>query len=139
MLKGFKEFIMRGNVLDMAIGIMIGGAFTPIVTSLVENLLMPLVAAIFGTPDFSTLWMFTLNSAQFKPGVFITAVINFLIIAATIYFVIVAPVNAYRARRAASSDEPIEIDANTQLLTEIRDLMKNNRQDRQPHTGEHLR
>jgi len=103
MLKGFKEFILRGNVVDLAVAVVIGAAFGAVVTALVKDLITPLIAAIFGKPDFSSL-SFTINSSTFLYGEFINAVISFVLIAAAVYFVIVAPMNALAARRAKGQD-----------------------------------
>ena len=92
MIKGFKEFIMRGNVVDLAVAVVIGAAFGALVTSMVEDLLTPIVAAIIGKPDFSDL-TFTINDSTFFYGEFINALIAFLTIAAAIYFFVVAPLN----------------------------------------------
>jgi len=92
MIKGFREFIMRGNVIDLAVAVVIGAAFGVLVTSMVEDLLTPLIAAIFGKPDFSDL-TFTINKSEFRYGEFINAVISFLSIAAAVYFFIVVPMN----------------------------------------------
>ncbi len=97
MLKGFREFIFRGNVVDLAVAVVIGAAFGAVVTAFVKDLLTPLIAAIFGKPDFSSL-RFTLNGSEFLYGDFINAVIAFLLVAAAIYFFVVAPVNAINAR-----------------------------------------
>jgi large conductance mechanosensitive channel protein len=124
MLEGFKKFIMRGNVLDMAIGIIIGGAFTPIVTALTEKILMPLIAGLFGKPNFDNIWTITVGGGQVMPGYLLTAIINFLLIAAAIYFAIVAPMNAWaehKAAKEAPAPEPVASDV--ELLTEIRDLL----------------
>ncbi|MCI1896188.1 MAG: large conductance mechanosensitive channel protein MscL [Ancrocorticia sp.] len=124
MLEGFKKFIMRGNVLDMAIGIIIGGAFTPIVTALTEKILMPLIAGLFGKPNFDNIWTITVGGGQVMPGYLLTAIINFLLIAAAIYFAIVAPMNAWaehKAAKEAPAPEPVAPDV--ELLTEIRDLL----------------
>jgi large conductance mechanosensitive channel len=99
MLKGFRDFILRGNVVDLAVAVVIGAAFGAVVTSLVNDLLTPLIAAIFGQPDFSDL-TFTINNSQFRYGSFINAVISFLLIAAAIYFVVVAPMNKIAEMRA---------------------------------------
>ena len=98
MLKGFKEFVMRGNVLDLAIAVVIGGAFGAVVTALVKDLITPLIGAIVGKPDFSAL-VVTINGAQFLIGDFLNAAISFLLIAAAVYLFIVAPMNALIARR----------------------------------------
>ncbi len=97
MLKGFKQFLLRGNVVDMAVGIVIGVAFGSVVASLVKGLLTPLIAAVVKAPDFSAL-TFTLNGSKFLYGEFINAVISFVIIAAAVYFFVVVPVNALIAR-----------------------------------------
>jgi large conductance mechanosensitive channel len=92
MLGGFKEFIVRGSVVDLAVGVMVGGAFNTVVSALVKDLMTPLIAAIFKQPNFSTL-TFTVNGSQFLYGDFINVFISFLITAATIYFFIVVPIN----------------------------------------------
>jgi large conductance mechanosensitive channel len=91
-LEGFKQFILRGSVIDLAVGVMVGAAFNAVVTALVKDLMTPLIAAIFRQPNFST-FSFTLNGSQFLYGDFINNLISFLITAATIYFFIVIPVN----------------------------------------------
>lgn len=98
MLKGFKEFILRGNVLDLAIAVVIGGAFSAVVAALVKDLLTPFIGAIVGQPDFSA-FVLTVNGSQFLVGDFLNAVISFLLVAAAIYFFVVAPMNALIARR----------------------------------------
>ena len=98
MLKGFKEFVLRGNVLDLAIAVVIGGAFGTVVTALVKDLITPLIGAIAGKPDFSS-WVVTVNGAEFLIGDFLNAVISFLMIAAAVYLFVVAPMNALIARR----------------------------------------
>jgi large conductance mechanosensitive channel len=97
MLKGFKEFILRGNVVDLAVAVVIGGAFGAIVTALVKDLITPLIAALVGKPDFSAL-VFTINGSKFLYGDFLNAVVSFLLIAAAIYFFIVVPINAINSR-----------------------------------------
>ena len=92
MIKGFKEFIMRGNVVDLAVAVVIGVAFGALVTSMVEDLLTPLIAAIIGKPDFSDL-TFTIHDSTFFYGEFINALIAFLSIATAVYFFVVAPLN----------------------------------------------
>jgi large conductance mechanosensitive channel len=105
MLKGFKQFLLRGNVVDMAVGIVIGAAFGGVVAALVKDLLTPLIAAIVRAPDFSGL-SFTLNSSKFLYGDFINTLISFILIAAAVYFFVVLPVNALvaRARRQPPAD-----------------------------------
>jgi large conductance mechanosensitive channel len=103
----FRQFILRGNVVDLAIGIVIGVAFTAVVQSLVRDLIDPLIAAVFGKPDF-TRFHFTLHNATFFYGTFITAVITFVIIAATLFFLVVKPVNLMmdRFRLSPKSESP---------------------------------
>jgi large conductance mechanosensitive channel len=97
MLKGFKDFLMRGNVVDLAVAVVIGGAFGAVVTALVKDLVTPLVAAIFGKPDFSAI-VFELNGSKFLLGDFVNAVVAFLMVATAIYFFVVLPVNTVMAR-----------------------------------------
>ncbi len=124
MMSGFKDFIMRGNVVDLAVGIVIGGAFTAVVTGLLDGIINPLIAAIFGKPDISGVGHFVINDANFSVGLFLNAVLNFLIIAAALYFVVVAPLNhlaELRARGRVEEPEPPAEDI--ALLQEIRDLL----------------
>ncbi|HVU91854.1 MAG TPA: large conductance mechanosensitive channel protein MscL [Jatrophihabitans sp.] len=128
MLKGFKEFIMRGNVVDLAVAVVIGAAFGAVVTKLVADLITPLIAAIGGKPDFAGL-KFTVNKSTFLYGDFINAVISFLIIAAAIYFLIVLPLNKMAERRAArlatgKEEEPEAKAEDVLLLEQIRDLLQ---------------
>ena len=102
-LIGFKEFIARGNVVDLAVAVVIGAAFTALVTSMVQDLLTPVIAAIFGEPDFSAL-SFTINGSEFRYGNFLNALIAFLSVAAAVYFFIVAPMNAYKDHVAEDED-----------------------------------
>jgi large conductance mechanosensitive channel len=92
MLKGFRDFLLRGNILDLAVAIVVGTAFTAVVTALVKDLITPLIAAIFGKPDFSSL-SFTINDSRFLYGDFLNALIAFVLIAVVVYFLIVVPVN----------------------------------------------
>jgi large conductance mechanosensitive channel len=93
MLKGFRDFILRGNVMDLAVAVVIGAAFTAIVNALVTDIVNPLIAAIVHKPDFSAL-VFDLNGGKIRYGDFLNAVISFILIAAVVYFVFVLPVNA---------------------------------------------
>ena len=92
----FKQFVLRGNVVDLAVGIVIGVAFAAVVQAAVADLLTPLIAAIFGEPDFSQL-SFTINGSEFKYGHFLNALISFLLIALVVFFFVVKPVNALRS------------------------------------------
>jgi len=126
-LKGFKTFIMRGNVVDLAIAVVIGTAFGAVISSLVADILTPLIAAIFGKPNFAAL-TFTINHSTFLYGALINAIITFVAIAAAVYFFLVAPLNHLAARRAAGQEPAAdEVPPDVALLPEIRDLM-----DRQP-------
>jgi large conductance mechanosensitive channel len=104
MLDGFKKFILRGSVVDMAVGVVIGAAFGGVVTALTKDLLTPLIAAVVGKPDFSSI-SFSIRGTPFPVGDFINAIVSFLLIAAAIYFFVVAPVNALLARM--HRDEPV--------------------------------
>jgi large conductance mechanosensitive channel len=97
MLKGFREFLFRGNVVDLAVAFVIGAAFGAVVTALVKDLITPFIAAIVGKPDFSAL-TFTINNSEFKYGDLLNAIVSFVLIAAAIYFLIVIPMNTIQAR-----------------------------------------
>jgi large conductance mechanosensitive channel len=105
MLNDFKAFVLRGNVLDLAVAVVIGVAFTAVITALVGDLLTPLIAAIGGSHDFSNL-TFTINGSVFRYGAFLNAVISFVLIAAAVFFFVVLPANALvqRARREPAVD-----------------------------------
>ena len=97
MLKGFKQFMLRGNVIDLAVAVIIGGAFGAVITALVKDLITPLAAAIGGKPDFSAI-AFEVNGSRFLIGDFINALVSFLMIGAGVYIFVVAPINALNAR-----------------------------------------
>ena len=129
MIKGFRDFLMRGNVIDMAVAVVIGAAFTALVNSLVKDIITPLIAALAGQHDFSNL-TFTIHKSTFRYGDFINAVISFALIAAAVYFVVVLPMNKMaemrKARLAAEGhvEEEGEVPSDeVLLLTEIRDLL----------------
>lgn len=107
MFKGFKQFIFRGNVIDLAVAVVMGAAFGAVVTAFVKDLLTPLIAAIFGKPDFSNLKV-TVNNSTFMYGDFINALISFLLIGIAVYFFVVAPMNALvaRMRRGEKAPDP---------------------------------
>lgn len=125
MLKGFKDFIMRGNVIDLAVGVIIGGAFSTVVNALVESVIMPAISMLVGSPNFDDFLVF----GQIKVGVFLTAVVNFLLVAAALYFCIVMPINTMNARRARKLglEEEDETEPEVALLTEIRDALISNK------------
>ena len=103
MLKEFKAFLFRGNIVDLAVAVVIGLAFGAVISALVADIITPLIAAIFGSHDFSAL-TFTINNSTFLYGAFINAVISFVLIAAAVFFVVVKPMNAMAARR--TKEEP---------------------------------
>lgn len=105
MLKGFRAFLLRGNVVDLAVAVVIGGAFGTVVTALVKDLLTPLIAAVAGQPDFSAI-VFTVNGSRFLVGDFINAVLSFVLIAAAMYFVVVTPMNLIEERRRRGAPTP---------------------------------
>ena len=98
MFRGFRDFVLRGNVLDLAVAVVIGGAFGAVVTAMVKDLLTPLIGALVGQPDFSA-YTFTINGSTFLVGDFLNAVISFLLIAAAVYVFVVVPMNAFIARQ----------------------------------------
>ena len=107
MFKGFHQFVMRGNVIDLAVAVVIGAAFGAVVTAFVTNILTPFIAAIVGKPDFSGI-AFTVNGSKFMIGDFVNAVVSFLLISAAIYFFVVLPVNTIstRLRRGEAPPDP---------------------------------
>lgn len=125
MLKGFKAFLMRGNVVELAIAVVIGAAFGAVVSALVADMFTPFIAAIVGKPDFSAL-TFTINKSTFKYGSFLNAVISFLVIAGSVYFFVIMPLEKIAQRRkkgeVAPEEAPIPSDE-ALLLGEIRDLL----------------
>lgn len=126
MLKEFRTFLMRGNIVDLAVAVVIGAAFGALVTSLVANLLTPIVAAVIGKPDFSDL-TFTINDSVFRYGAFLNALIAFVSIAAAVFFFVVKPMNHLNARLRRGEAEPEEKSEDVVLLEEIRDLLKEQR------------
>jgi len=107
MLDGFKKFILRGSVVDLAVGVVIGAAFGAVVTAFTKDLLTPLIAAVVGKPDFSAI-KFTINGSLFAVGDFINAVVSFVLVAAAVYFFVVTPLNALvaRMRKAPAPADP---------------------------------
>ncbi|EFK95798.1 Large-conductance mechanosensitive channel [sediment metagenome] len=108
MLKGFKDFILKGNVVDMAVGVVIGVAFGNVVNALVKGLVTPLIGAFGGTPDFSSI-SFTINNSKFMVGDFINSLISFLTVSAVIYFAIVMPMSKLMEKmKSGKSEDPTE-------------------------------
>ena len=123
MLKGFKDFLIRGNVIDLAVGLIMGTAFTAVVTSLVQAVLMPAISMLVGSPSFDNFLVF----GQIKVGVFLTAVVNFILIAAAVYFAVVLPVQKLTelalAKKKADDEAAEEEETEIALLKEIRDAL----------------
>ncbi len=113
-MKGFKQFLLRGNVVDLAVGVVVGAAFGAVVTSFVKNLLTPLIAAIVRQPDFSALSV-TINSSKFQFGEFINSLLSFVLISAAVYFFVVLPINALIVRAKKS---PVPADPTTRKCPE---------------------
>ena len=121
MLKGFKDFIMRGNVIDLAVAFVIGLAFAPIVTRIVEGLITPLIARIFGQPNLDSVGNIDIGKdAVLAFGPVFTAILNFLAVAAAVYFLIVVPMNKFKKPAVEEESGPTEI----ALLTQIRDSLQ---------------
>ena len=114
MLSGFKQFILRGNVVDLAVGVVIGAAFGGVVTALTKDLLTPLIAAVVKAPDFSGL-KWTLNGSTFAYGDFVNALISFILVAGAVYFFVVTPINALIAR---TRKDPAPADPTTKKCPE---------------------
>jgi len=123
MLKEFRDFLLRGNIVDLAVAFVIGLAFAAVVNSLVNDLIMPIVAAIIGKPNFDDL-TFTINNATFRYGAFITVVIQFVAIAAAVFFFVVKPVNALLQRYRTPAEEgiPDEERRHQELLAALRNV-----------------
>ncbi len=132
MIKGFKDFILRGNVIDLAVAVVIGAAFTAIVNTIVEGLINPLIGAIFQVGDLSA-WSFQIptltgNESTIAIGAIVGAIINFLAVAAIVYFVFVFPMNKLKERQAAkagvaeTAEEPLPTEQ--EILIQIRDLLQ---------------
>ena len=121
----FKEFAMRGNVVDLAIAVVIGGAFGKIVTSLVENIITPLIGLITGGINFTDKWKFGLGDAQIQLGVFVQSIIDFVIIAFAIFMALRLMNKVMRKKEVVEEVKEPVVDTKEELLKEIRDLLKN--------------
>ena len=121
MLKGFKDFLIRGNVIDLAVGLIMGTAFTAVVNALVQSVLMPAISMLVGSPNFDQFLAF----GQIKIGVFLTAVVNFILIATAVYFAVVIPVQKLTelATKNKAEEEEEEEETEIALLKEIRDSL----------------
>jgi large conductance mechanosensitive channel len=105
MAGGFKEFLLRGNVVDLAVGVVVGASFGTVVTAFTKDLLTPLIAAVAGKPDFSAI-QFTVNGSKMLPGDFANAIVSFLIVATAVYYMVVIPINALVARTKKEPPPP---------------------------------
>lgn len=122
MLKGFKDFIARGNAVDLAVAVVIGAAFGAVVTSIVDGIITPLIALLFGQPNFDEALTLTLGSTVFPLGIIVTALVNFILIAAAIYFLVVAPLNTFK-KKDEKEEEPAG-PTEVELLQSIEKLLK---------------
>jgi large conductance mechanosensitive channel len=122
MLKEFRDFVLRGNIVELAVAFVLGVAFGALITSFVDNLLMPVVAMIIGKPDFRDL-TFTINDSVFRYGAFLTDAISFVAVAAAVFFFVVKPINVLRERRAGPEEQglPDEERRHRELLAALRE------------------
>lgn len=130
MLQGFKEFITRGNVIDLAVAVVIGAAFTAVVNAIVEGLINPLLGLLFNAESLNTAMIVQIGSAKFTFGAVLGAIITFLSVALVVYLVFVLPMNTYRERQAAklAAGEPVDAPlTEAELLEQIRDLLAEQR------------
>ncbi len=123
LMQEFKEFAMGGNLVEIAVGLVMALALTALIGALVDTVLMPIVGIIFGEPTFDQVMILTINESEIRFGSFITALVTFLSIAFAVYFFVVKPYNAYKARVAAGDEEPAAGPSEIDLLTEIRDSL----------------
>lgn len=130
MLKEFKEFAMRGNIVDLAIGVIIGGAFNKIVSSLVNDMIMPLIGLLLGGIDFSDL-SFKIGDTDVKYGMFMQTVVDFLIVAFSIFLFVKVLNKLYRLKKQEEKEAPPSLTKQEELLMEIRDLLKKQQLERE--------
>ena len=126
MIQGFKKFIMRGNVIELAVAVVIADAFSPIVNNLVGKVINPTIGGLFGKPNFNNIGEFHVGDATVQPGTVLTALIAFLLIAAAVYLALVFPMNKLNermAKRKGLNAEEAEVSDEVRLLTEIRDAL----------------
>ena len=125
MLKGFKDFLMRGNVIDLAVAVVVGAAFSQVIQGFLQGLINPLIAAVAGRTDLQSVGTFTLNDARFSIGLVLAPLVNFLLVGAVIYLIVVMPLNKLAERRARGVEPETEApSAEVALLTEIRDSLR---------------
>lgn len=122
MIKEFRDFLFRGNVVDLAVAVVIGGAFAAITVSLVEDIITPLLG-LFGIPDFST-WVIEVGDAEMRIGNFLNTLISFITIGAAIFLLVVKPMNRINAMQADEEAEEEKAPSEIELLTEIRDELR---------------
>ena len=132
-MKGFKEFLLRGNVIDLAVAVVVGAAFTGVVNALVNSVLNPAIGALFQAESLSTLWIVEVPSLSGKPaeiafGAVVAAIIQFLLVAIVVYFALILPINylkerAFKKKEEGTAEEPA-VPNEVDLLVEIRDLLK---------------
>lgn len=125
MLKGFKDFLAQGNAMDLAVAVIIGAAFTQVVTALTDAVLMPLISALVGSPNFDEFAKVTFNGNEIAFGVLLTAIVNFLLVAAAVYFAIIIPMNKLLTMRRHEVEDEEETPEDIALLREIRDALAN--------------
>jgi large conductance mechanosensitive channel len=141
-IKGFREFILRGNVLDLAVAVVIGAAFTAVVNSIVNYLFNPLIGAVFNAKSLDNVAVLKIGNASLQFGSILAAVIQFLLVAIIVYFVFVLPINTYKNRAAKRNaenvpDEPAAL-TELELLTQIRDLLADEAPSGGSSTGKHI-
>jgi large conductance mechanosensitive channel len=124
MLKEFKDFAMKGSLIEIAVALVMAIAFGAVVASLVEHVIMPIVGIIFGEPNFDSTMIVTINDSQIRFGSFVQALVVFLATAAGVYFLVVKPYNAYKARQAKGEVAAVVPSDEIKLLTEIRDSLR---------------
>lgn len=124
MLKGFKEFLLRGNVVDLAVAVVIGAAFNAVVSGVVDSVINPLISVIFNADSLNDALVVQIADAQLKFGMLIGAIINFAIVAAVVYFAFVVPMNKLRALGKTEEEDEVAAESEQELLAEIRDLLK---------------
>ena len=124
MIKGFREFLMRGNVVDLAVAVVIGTAFGKVINALVVGFINPIVAAIFGKPDLNSVGNFTIGKGEFHIGLILTELLSFFFVALAIYFFVVVPMNKLNERRARNAEVVEAGPTEIELLTEIRDSLR---------------
>ena len=142
-MNGFKEFLLRGNVIDLAVAVVVGTAFSAIVNSLVTNIFNPAIGALFKAESLNELWIVSIPSTDGEPakimfGAVVAAVIQFLLVAAVVYFALIVPINflkkrAFKAKEEGTAEKPA-VPSEVDLLVEIRDLLKARSESDTPHS-----